>query len=360
MHGQFLNKHTPWVPLAVGRPVPGSRCHRPRTGFTLIELLITITIIGLLSAVVLGALQAARETAKAAKTKATITKLHYVIMARYDSYRTRRVPVNVRQYVASHSADFYPGGSWSYSQAYAHARLMHLRDLIRMEMPDRGSDLGGISVPPGGDDLTAVPSITERYYRLFGRRDAAAEVAALDVPSAEYLYMIVMAIPEAAEQFSNTEIGDRDGDGLPEFIDGWGHPIKILRWPVGFLPDNTTTPNGFLVEHGAITDLQDVDTPDPFDPTRVAGGYATFPLIYSAGPDGEYDINTGYLADKTDPTGYGYSLDANGNLDPYLPDGDGYLIGQPLRRDSDGTPEVPDSARLRHYDNIHNHMLEVR
>ena len=53
--------------------------------------------------------------------------------------------------------------------------------------------------------------------------------------AAECLYMIVMGIPEAAEQFQNTEIGDVDGDGLKEFIDGWGHPIRFIRWPVGFV-----------------------------------------------------------------------------------------------------------------------------
>ncbi|MBN2295884.1 MAG: prepilin-type N-terminal cleavage/methylation domain-containing protein [Pirellulales bacterium] len=310
-----------------------SQCH-PRSGFTLIELLITITIIGLLSAVVLGALQSARETAKYAKTKATITKLHYIIMARYDSYRTRRVPIDTK--------GMNP-------QAAAHARLMGLRDLMRMEMPDRSSDLS-VLVPP---IISDPPSILSRYRRL-GDKDKNGTIDLGLHPSAELLYMIVMAIPEAAEQFSGTEIADTDGNGLPEFIDGWGHPIKFIRWPVGFLRDGSVvkiTPP-VTITYGAETDLQDVNTPDPFDPMKITGGFAVFPLIYSAGPDGVYDINNGY--------GLIY-VNAGGNLNPYVVDTNVYFAGQPVHLNQDGSPNgTPAPENLYHYDNIHNHMLEVR
>jgi hypothetical protein len=31
------------------------------------------------------------------------------------------------------------------------------------------------------------------------------------------------------------EIGDLDGDGMPEILDAWGRPIAFLRWPAGFV-----------------------------------------------------------------------------------------------------------------------------
>lgn len=34
--------------------------------------------------------------------------------------------------------------------------------------------------------------------------------------------------------FSATEIGDTDGDGLPEFLDPYGEPIQFFRWPTHF------------------------------------------------------------------------------------------------------------------------------
>ncbi len=351
-----------------------------RRGFTLVELLITIAIIGILVAGVMAVLQAARETAKAAKTKATITKLHWVMMRRYESYRTRRVSLNTQEFIARHDGDGETGnpsqeGNDYYSAqlktAYdeinlqpahlrpnlkyrvirnasriqAHARLMAIRDTMRMEMPDRVSDIKRVDADeneiPVSIILDTQPAISKRYRRLY---DQATKLG--EHPSAEFLYMIVMSIPEAAEQFRNVEIADTDGNGLNEFIDGWQHPIRFLRWPAGFLPDNTTTAYN-TIEHGAVTDLQDGETPDPFNALNNAGDYAMYPLIYSAGPDGLYDINTGW--------NYDYSV-----MNPYIVDVDGYQVGQPLHRADDGVSETPNPSNLHHYDNIHNHMLEVR
>ncbi len=39
---------------------------------------------------------------------------------------------------------------------------------------------------------------------------------------------------EARTLFGENSIGDTDGDGAPEFVDGWGHPINFLRWAPGF------------------------------------------------------------------------------------------------------------------------------
>ncbi|MCE5302216.1 MAG: type II secretion system GspH family protein, partial [Planctomycetaceae bacterium] len=65
---------------------------RPSRGFTLIELLVTITIIGILAGMVMGVLRTARESARESATRATIAKLNNIIMNRYESYLTRRVP----------------------------------------------------------------------------------------------------------------------------------------------------------------------------------------------------------------------------------------------------------------------------
>ena len=39
------------------------------------------------------------------------------------------------------------------------------------------------------------------------------------------------------DEFKNSEIGDTDGDGLPEFVDAWGEPIYFFRWPILYPSD---------------------------------------------------------------------------------------------------------------------------
>ena len=57
--------------------------------------MVVIAIMSVLASLVLFAMAGATESAKAAKTKSTINKLNAVIMAKYESYRTRRLPVNL-------------------------------------------------------------------------------------------------------------------------------------------------------------------------------------------------------------------------------------------------------------------------
>ena len=33
------------------------------------------------------------------------------------------------------------------------------------------------------------------------------------------------------DDFTDREVQDTDGDGLPEFVDAWGQPLQFFRWP---------------------------------------------------------------------------------------------------------------------------------
>ena len=332
-------------------------------GFTLVEMLIAITIIGLLAAMVLGGLNAARETAKIDKTKTLITKLHYIIMGKYDSYRTRRVSMDLANYVKT--SGYYDDLNEGWTKKLARARVNALRDLMRREMPDRWSDLWWQG--PSTRVLLDQPALFQRYRQVYNDAtsaagtDTAKQQAIAENAAAECLYMIVMNIPEAAEQFHASEIGDVDNDGLREFIDAWGRPIRFIRWPTGFFQDVSADYHGDSdLQFGPRTlpsGAQNLDyQADPFDQRGVLspsqGGFASFPLIYSAGPDGEFDINIGKKDKGT--TVQPYSLDSDGNIDPFADDGDGHSIGRPL--DNENSDDFTD---LRHYDNIHNHRLET-
>jgi hypothetical protein len=94
--------------------------------------------------------------------------------------------------------------------------------------------------------------------------------------------------PDAMEVFRTDEVGDVDDDNAPEILDGWGRPIRFVRWP-----------SGFRASPVADSIIQPRDTginPDPFDAQRVSrtvrypsvaqNDFGLTPLIYSAGPDG--------------------------------------------------------------------------
>ncbi|MGC8642791.1 MAG: prepilin-type N-terminal cleavage/methylation domain-containing protein [Isosphaeraceae bacterium] len=39
------------------------------------------------------------------------------------------------------------------------------------------------------------------------------------------------------DDFSDREVRDTDGDGLPEFVDAWGQPLQFFRWPILYHSD---------------------------------------------------------------------------------------------------------------------------
>jgi prepilin-type N-terminal cleavage/methylation domain-containing protein len=258
------------IPSNPQSPIPN------RSGFTLVEMLVTVTIIGILTGVVFGALQLARNAAREAATKATIAKLDAIITQRYESYLTRRVPIRIPPTLTPRQA--------------AEVRLAAIRDLMRMEMPERYNDI--ISAPsplPNG-----VPALSEpALHRLYkARYDAHDPGSAPSCPAhAECLYLLVsLASPEAMEQFSQSEIGDTDNNGWMEFLDGWGKPIYFLRWAPGCsakLPDGSPNPNGCSeIQSGNPTTDH-----DPFDTRNVdPDGFRLIPLIYSFGRNGTPNV----------------------------------------------------------------------
>ncbi len=39
------------------------------------------------------------------------------------------------------------------------------------------------------------------------------------------------------DEFTDKEVQDTDGDGLPEFVDAWGQPLQFFRWPLLYHSD---------------------------------------------------------------------------------------------------------------------------
>jgi prepilin-type N-terminal cleavage/methylation domain-containing protein len=270
-----------------------------RRGFTLMELLIVILIIGLLVGLSVAALVGAAEQARASRTRSIINKLDQLILSKYDSYRTRRLPIRTT------------GAS---PQVAGQVRLAAMRELMRMELPDRRTDVVDYGSATRNPESTAsgmpLASLQRMYWRkalvsVGGDPNNVMTYAALNNwtrqhQGSECLYLIVSAMHDgdknAIDFFSPDEIGDVDADGMKEILDGWGNPIEFLRWA----PAYTTQNVGEITQQNGNGSL----APDPFDPVRadprwrdspMPNGnepYYLRPLIFSPGKDDSYDVST--------------------------------------------------------------------
>jgi prepilin-type N-terminal cleavage/methylation domain-containing protein len=315
-----------------------SNSTRSSRGFTLVELLVVLIIIAILGTVIMFAMFSAQEAARSAKTKNLVSKLNALVMQRYESYIDRRVPL--------------PAPVNKLEQSTFHfRRLQALRELMRMELPDRWTDVRD-------DPVTGIrrPAVNRTYLRRVNAANNGAGVNDGDAfQGAECLYLIIAHGTEdsdALTHFSQSDVGDVDADGLPEFLDGWGRPISFIRWPAGFVSPRQSRDAEKEFDQFNVYRV----VPDrPNAPTNVPRQFALFPLIYSGGPDRKYDIGIGAESAGGNAVAIHYSTQANPlpYVDPYIPLPSGNAqVGQPNDNDGDGS--------LDHGDNIHNHDSSIR
>jgi len=343
----------------------------------LVELLITITIIAILAGLVLGVATVAGETARERQTQHMIERLHTLLKEHYDTYKTRRVRLNPALEAV---IDGLPNASSAVKgRLRAEARLYALRELMLMEMPDRWSDVLLTAVPAsnagsvtpqypryldstGSLDSygrTALASVyLRRYWQIAQNATSAAQVQALlENQGAECLYLIVTVAcgeGEARALFGERSIGDTDGDGALEFLDGWGRPIHFLRWAPGFDSQIQINANqlGLPDEGNSAWITAASNDHDPFDMFRVDPfAFRLVPLIFSAGRDETSGVRLAarhvtWVPPQTPPAGI--LLPGYPRLSPYwkVNDVDGAVY---LGTTSEGSA-----------DNIHNHLLGLR
>ena len=328
-----------------------------RDGFTLIELLVVISIIGFMSGMFLVAYQGASQESNIQKTRSTIQKISEVLNARMDEYIN--YPIALRNATAALPPNMvsWDGTRETVSVLRERGRLLVLRDLIRMEMPDHPDDLKyttfwmsslsgpalaqypsnlprfvptGLGTPPTfvspGFQISA--PLTSRTRALIARLSKASPVGPIDRwdesnANAELLFLIVEGSDlngtSAIELFGKSEIADTDGDGLNEFIDAFGTPIRWIRWPAGFPGASRFYPDMLdpaLVDPGPPRRL--LINSEPLDRLGTDPGWATTlrkpgtglsPLVISAGTDRQFGIRfreiDRYPSPATPPTRVG-------------------------------------------------------
>ncbi len=331
----------------------------------------------------------AQQTANIAKTRSLIAKLHSLVMQKYESYRTRRLPISIPAMVLDSTNGPFdsmhnPIPIPTPARAIALVRCDVMRQLMRMEMPERWSDIvddpQAITVQqppktPGGpsplvysDVATANPdgmggytptgpaTVTMQrpssslaylafYNSVYGATTSGNDASgvARNNQAAKCLYLMItlgLDEPDVLENFSQQDIGNAPPDpttgkvDTPSkvFLDAWGHPIWFLRWAPGLVsslqPDapavagqtdqrmrDQTDPTGVygFPQPGSLI-LNPATANQTSGPGRIGGNtFALYPLIWSAGPDGNYDL----VAERLDGTGSFHCASTNPLNNPF-------------------------------------------
>lgn len=337
-----------------------------RAAFTLVELLVVIAIIAILAALILGALAASQEKAKATRSERTVSLLNDAIIDEWESFRTRRVSIRKGEYfdaATTTAKTLNPdatGQSQETDQQFLVRRLGAIRQLMRMELPDRYEDVFFTpTIPESGKRRSyqrRIATARIAYNTKSGASLAAPQYADLiekEHESSECLYLIVTVglPPETRSAFKSRDVGDTDGDGMPEVLDGWGRPIHWLRWAPGLISDlqqQDPIEQPDMFDQLKVSNSGKSNAPPPTEsgePAPTLWGFALYPFIYSAGSDGEYGIY------ELPQVGNDPSLAAK-NSNPYSRYANGVSF---IWR---GAPNI--SAGEVHMDNIHNHLLGAR
>jgi prepilin-type N-terminal cleavage/methylation domain-containing protein len=309
---------------------PRTSALRRLVGFTLIELLVVMAIILLLSAAILVALTELQASTKKGRCQQQIKKIDQLIMQRWDELLHKPLPRI--SYIPT------PTNIMEDRQTELNLKLLTARrELLRLELPERYDDF--LTAPTV---LSRSPSTTNTFNNRLNQVDPVE--ARRFYQGAECLYLILSVMQDrdssALDFFFPGEIGDTDNDGMPEILDGFGQPIGFLRWAPGFSYRGPPIHNPrHQSRYSDIQDINPVDSPDATDmgaaDSRLGGNTADdpfnlFPLIMSAGRDGEFGINLGL--DYTNGTQYN---------DPFIPSYHGEPINDYI------------------LDNISNHQIEV-
>jgi hypothetical protein len=346
-----------------------------------------MVIISMLAALVIGVAARAGETARNRQTEHTVLRLHRLLMAHHDTYKTRRV--KVRPQVIAGIAATNGLSRKARLEAPSLARLYALRELMIMEMPDRWSDVLLKPVPnsptgaadalyPYFQDSTAAQSTLGRsglatsYLRrydaiargtnsLTGSRNTRDEI--LSNQSAECLYLIITLATgdgEARSQFGEDSIGDTDGDGAHEFLDSWGRPISFLRAAPGFDSQVQINANelGPAPANNQKWEIAAAGDHDPFDLYRVdPPAFRLVPLIFSFGGDetAGIDTNDGYVVYQGIPQNQVNAVPKANQWPPILP-----WAAVPSPPPSGAFLGTKDVINEGSGDNIHNHLLGRR
>lgn len=286
-----------------------------RCGFTLIEILIVLMVVSFLMATLGVTISNMLASAKEAQTIATLEKIDGLIAERQQGLeRVYFLGRDFRRYVEAFHEKLLEGDPANnvpqlYGISSKAVEAGARKDFFRREFPQRFAEM----VDADGDGIPDRIQFDEVYGQGTGSIvwDGATPRQKptghqLETESSELLYFALTRMstygvaPVGSDAFKTQEVADTDGDGLMEFVDGWGRPLRFYRWPTRlfkpyglFGPDSAAGTAGVDDDgSGAVDDIPDIGWPGSDDVVIPADIRFCAGLYMSGLPRAPYMIGT--------------------------------------------------------------------
>lgn len=293
-----------------------ARCGRD--AFTLLELLVVVGIIAFLMSLTAVALGTALNQARVAATRATITKINGILQQRMNSFdRWLERTKNRGQFETLKQARlgrlrlaFASSGVTPNRRMQGLLETLVRKDLFREKFPQRFAEI------PGALDATGTQVSTAALLSIIRTESSSGTLSVADfelrhtpeTESAEVLYYMLTqadvfgssAVDTA--RFSSSEVADTDGDGLMEFVDAWGRPLRFYRWPTQlFRPALAPIPPGTALSPLTLDTMTQMYPFPAFASNPIGRGYAS--LLFSDLPPAIVNQADPLTRDADDPYG---------------------------------------------------------
>lgn len=220
------------------------------SAFTLIEILIVLTIVSVLAAALGVTISNMLTSAKEAQTTATLRKIDGLMVERQQGLQRAFDGRDFQRFVKDTHEKLIQGDPANgipqlYGLSSKSVEAAARKDFARLFFPQRFVEMADVRTgpapgTPGADGIPDRIQFDEVYGPAVTWSGGTPNLPTNHDPiteSAELLYFALTRLEVfgsplvSVDEFSTREVADTDNDGLPEFIDGWGQPLRFYRWP---------------------------------------------------------------------------------------------------------------------------------
>jgi prepilin-type N-terminal cleavage/methylation domain-containing protein len=280
------------------------------SGFTLVEVLVVIGIITLLAAVLVVAIGNAGVKAREQATIATIKKIAGQVQERLEALdRLKSQPQFEKE--AKAKVVYYANQNPPQEVTLEQAKVLLLKDAMKKFFPQSFNEFAAFDPmefirmidPQNSVGLTIPTPPNQLDYSAWSNAHPMHNV---QTESSAILYYVLtngktLGIPTVDPgEYKASEVQDTDSDGLTEFVDAWGKPLRFYRWPTRLVCpsgsfDNATPPLPIINRKVGATVLfsglptNDLDLKkDQDDPTLALYEYRTTSTIMTLFTEANY------------------------------------------------------------------------